>query len=239
MAQPTVQSVEQIIADYAPAYTDSLAVLDKRRAAIPAQFQAQRMGLEAAKVQGFNQINNQATGRGMSFSGVPLNEQANYLSTQYLPGMQQLTFQENDANLALDSALAAINKERRLAAMDVRTQQQASLEKYLAEERQMAWEREKFNAEIALQRASLAARSSGGGGGSSGGGSSNDTLSLDEAIAMSFAKAGTRVNKNGKVVSGFNAAENTALTLSAAGYGSYADILNKAYGYRKSTFGEK
>lgn len=173
MAQPTVQSVEQIIADYTPAYADSIGVIDKRRAALPGQFQAQRMGLEAEKVQGFNQINNQATGRGMSFSGVPLHEQANYLSTKFLPGMQQLTFQENDANLALDDALAQINKERRLTAMDVRTQQQSSLEKYLSEERQMAWDREKFNAEMALQRQSLAAKSSGGGGG--GGGSASNS----------------------------------------------------------------
>ena len=46
MAVPTVQSVEQIIADLNPAYSDSIDVVNKRRAALPAQFQAQRSGLK-------------------------------------------------------------------------------------------------------------------------------------------------------------------------------------------------
>ena len=152
MAAPTVQSVEQIIADLNPAYAGSESVIAQRRAALPGQFDAQRAGLEAAKVQGFNQINNQATGRGMSFSGIPLDEQANYLSTKYLPGMQQLTFQQNEANLALDDALAKINQERRLKAMDIRQNQQTALEDYLSKERQLAWEREKFNAQMEFDR---------------------------------------------------------------------------------------
>ena len=156
MAAPTVQSVEQIIADLNPAYSDSIDVVNKRRAALPAQFQAQRSGLEAEKVVGFNQINNQATGRGMSFSGIPLDEQANYLSTKYLPGLQQLALQENEQNLALDQALANINQERRLKAMDIRSNQQSVLERYLAEERERAWQREKFAAEQAMERAKMA-----------------------------------------------------------------------------------
>ena len=160
MAAPVVQSVEQIIADLNPAYKESIDVVNKRRAALPGQFQAQRSGMEAEKVQGFNQINNQATGRGMSFSGIPLDEQATYLSTKYLPGLQQLAFQENEQNLALDEALAGINKERRLRAMDTRQQQQSALEKYLAEERQRAWEREQFQAQQAMERAKMAQQAS-------------------------------------------------------------------------------
>ena len=160
MAAPKVQSVEQIIADLNPAYSGSINVINKRRSALPGQFQAQRSALEAQKVVGFNQINNQATGRGMSFSGIPLDEQANYLSTQYLPGLQQLAFQENEQNLALDEALAGINKERRLSAMEIRRGQQSALEAYLAEQRQRAWEKKKFAAEQAMERARLAQQAS-------------------------------------------------------------------------------
>ena len=160
MAAPQVQSVEQIIADLNPAYSGSIDVLNKRRAALPTQFQAQRSGIEAERVVGFNQINNQATGRGMSFSGIPLDEQANYLSTKYLPGMQQLALQENEAGLALDDALAKINQERRLRAMDIRQNQQSALEKYLAEERERAWQQQKFAAEQAMERAKMAQQAS-------------------------------------------------------------------------------
>lgn len=156
MAAPVVQSVEQIISDLNPAYQGSIDVINQRRAQIPTMFEAQRQALGAEKVQGFNQINNQATGRGMSFSGIPLDEQANYLSTKYLPGMQQLALQENEQNLALDEALAGINKERRLKAMDIRSNQQSVLERYLAEERERAWQREKFQADQAMERAKMA-----------------------------------------------------------------------------------
>ena len=156
MAAPVVQSVEQIISDLNPAYQGSIDVINQRRAQIPTQFEAQRQALGAEKVQGFNQINNQMTGRGISFGGITADEQANYLSTKYLPGLTALSQQENESNLALDDALAKINQDRRLRAMDTRQSQQKSLEAYLSEERQMAWEREKFNAQNALERAKMA-----------------------------------------------------------------------------------
>jgi len=162
MAAPVVQSVEQIVAELNPAYQGSIDVINQRRAAIPTQFEAQRQALGAEKVQGFNQINNQMTGRGVSFSGITADEQSNYLSTKYLPGLTQLATQENESNLALDDALAKINQDRRLRAMDTRQSQQKSLESFLAEQRQMQWEREKFAAQTALekQKMSMAAAQS-------------------------------------------------------------------------------
>lgn len=153
---PKVQSIEQIVNDLNPAYRASTDVLNQRRSQIPGQFQAQRQGLEAEKVQGFNTINTQANARGMAFSGIPLDEQANYLSTKYLPGLTNLAQQENDANLALDEALAKINQERRLKAMDIRQGQQSSLEKFLADQQQLAWDREKFNAQMKWDKERLA-----------------------------------------------------------------------------------
>lgn len=156
MAAPVVQSVEQIISDLNPAYQGSIDVISQRRAQIPTMFEAQRQALGAEKVQGFNQINNQMTGRGISFGGITADEQANYLSTKYLPGLTALSTQENEQNLALDDALAKINQDRRLRAMDTRQSQQKSLEAYLSEQRQMQWEREKFNAQQSLERAKMA-----------------------------------------------------------------------------------
>lgn len=155
--QPQVQSIEQIIANQAPAYQSSIDVINKKQAALPAQFEAQRMGLEGQKTNEFNKINNSATGRGMSFSGIPIDEQANYLSDVFLPGQQKLVQQQNDMDLQLQEALASIDKERRLGALSTQASQQASLEDYLKEQRAMAWEREKANMEMAQRRAELAA----------------------------------------------------------------------------------
>lgn len=160
MAAPTVQSVEQIVSELAPVYQGSIDVVNQRRAQLPQMFDAQRQALGAEKVQGFNQINNQMTGRGISFSGITADEQANYLSTKYLPGLTSLKQQENEQNLSLDEALAKINQDRQSRAIDTRQKQQSSLESYLAEERQRAWEQQKFQAEQAMERARMAQQAS-------------------------------------------------------------------------------
>lgn len=165
--QPQVQSLDQIIADLNPAYAQRENLLNTQRSGLGIKYDSQRSALGAEKVQGFNQINNQATGRGLSFSGIPLDEQATYLSTKYLPGMQQLASQQNQEDMQLQTALAGIDSDRRLRAMDTRSAQQSSLEKYLAEERdrqfrqQEADRQRQFEAQqsAANRAASAAARS--------------------------------------------------------------------------------
>src|SRR5690348_17276641 len=98
---PQVQTLAQAMAELDPAYAASRDVVSQQQAALPAKFNAQRAALTAEKGQGFNAINNQATGRGLSFSGIPLDEQATYLSTKYLPGMQAADYQQNQEQLAL------------------------------------------------------------------------------------------------------------------------------------------
>lgn len=160
---PQVQSIENIISSQAPAYQSSIDVINQKKAALPGQFEAQRMGLEGQKTNQFNKINNSATARGMSFSGIPLDEQANYLSDVFLPGQQRLVQQQNDMDLELQSALAAIDKERRLGALSTQASQQATLEDYLKEQRAMAWEKEKFNLDMAQRRAEAASSAAGSG----------------------------------------------------------------------------
>lgn len=113
---PRVQTLAEAMIDLDPAYQASIDVVGKRQAALPAKYDAQRSGINAARGQGFATINNQATGRGGSFSGVPVDEQATYLSTKYLPGMQQADFQQNEEDLTLQGEVAGINKEKRLSA---------------------------------------------------------------------------------------------------------------------------
>jgi hypothetical protein len=162
---PTVQGLDQIIAELNPAYAPRENLLNTQRSGLGIKYDSQRSALGAEKVQGFNQINNQATGRGLSFSGIPLDEQATYLSTKYLPGMQNLASQQNSEDMQLQTALAGIDSERRLRAMDTRQGQQSSLEKYLAEERDRQFrqqeaekERQAKAREAAASRASSAPR---------------------------------------------------------------------------------
>lgn len=124
---PTVQTLAQAMADLNPAYAASRSVVEQRRSALPQKYEAQRAGIYAERGEGFNAINNQATGRGASFSGIPQDEQARYLSTKFLPGLQQANFQQNEEDLNLQGQLAGIDKEQRLGAQGRVDKQQSDL----------------------------------------------------------------------------------------------------------------
>ena len=124
---PRVQTLAEAMRDLDPAYASSRDMIAKKQQALPAKYDAQRAGIYAARGEGFNTINNQATGRGASFSGIPQDEQARYLSTKFLPGLQQADFQQNEEDLNLQGQLAGIDKEQRLGAQGRVDKQQSDL----------------------------------------------------------------------------------------------------------------
>lgn len=113
---PTVQTLAQAMTELDPAYAASRDLVTKQQAALPAKYDAQRAGINAERGQGFNAINNQATGRGGSFSGIPVDEQATYLATKYLPAQMTADVNQNAEDLSLQGNAADIAKEQRLAA---------------------------------------------------------------------------------------------------------------------------
>ncbi len=87
---------------------------------------AQKSALGAAKTKGFNDINTSATGRGMAFSGIPLDEQANYLAETYLPGMQRADAQTNADRLTLQGQAASLGTDQRKTALNLQQTQQSA-----------------------------------------------------------------------------------------------------------------
>lgn len=124
---PVVQALDQIMAELQPSVQGQVDVINQQKAASAGIYDAQRAGLDAQKVKGFNDINTQATGRGMAFSGIPLNEQADYLSTKYLPGVQAANAQQNMDALAYDRQSADLNANVFNKAFDWRNQQVLTL----------------------------------------------------------------------------------------------------------------
>lgn len=124
---PVVQKLDQIMAELQPSVQGQVDVINQQKAASAGIYDAQRAGLDAQKVRGFNDINTQATGRGMAFSGVPLNEQAEYLSTKYLPGIQAANAQQNMDALTYDRQSADLNANVFNKAFDWRNQQVLTL----------------------------------------------------------------------------------------------------------------
>ena len=122
---PTVQTLDQIMAELQPGYTAQRQVIGKGIQNTNETYKASELALDAAKTEGFNQINDQATGKGVgrAFSGLPIVEQADYLSTKYLPGKQQAKAQQQKDILTLEGQNAALDTDIRNRAFSSRETQ--------------------------------------------------------------------------------------------------------------------
>lgn len=134
---PKVQTLAQAMAELNPAYAASKNIVAQRQSGVGAKYDAQRASINAERGQGFNAINNQATARGGSFAGIAQDEQAMYLSTKYLPGMQQADYQENQEGLTYAQQLADMDKELRTGALGRVDQQKSQLNSWNMQEAQL------------------------------------------------------------------------------------------------------
>lgn len=152
---PTVQTLDQIMAELQPGYTGQRKVIAKGIQNTNETYKASELALDAAKTQGFNQINTQATGKGTTFSGISADEQADYLSTKYLPGKQAAKAQQQADILTLEGQNAALDTDIRNRAQAIRDNQVSSVN---------AWNLQQAQIEATARENAAVARSSGGGG---------------------------------------------------------------------------
>ena len=150
---PTVQTLDEIMASLQPGYAAQQGIIGQQIANTDATAKAQKLALDAAKTQGFNQINRQAVGKGNTFSGIPTGEQADYLSSTYLPGIQKADADTNAAKLTLAGQAAELNTNQRTTALGVQENQTSALNSWNMNERNIA----ATAAENAANRAATAA----------------------------------------------------------------------------------
>jgi hypothetical protein len=150
---PTVQTLDEIMASLQPGYAAQQGIIGEQIANTDATAKAQKLALDAAKTKGFNQINDQATGKGTTFSGMPTTEQADYLSTTYLPGIQKTDSETKATKLTLAGQAAELNTDQRKTALNVRENQVGAANTWNLNERNIA----ATAAENAANRAATAA----------------------------------------------------------------------------------
>lgn len=222
---PKVQTVAEIMAELAPATQGQQALIDTQRANLGTKYGAQKTGLEATKVEGFNQINDQATGKGMAFSGIPAHEQATYLSTKYLPALAALDQQQNDEDMGLQKESAGLYSDTYKTAFSERSSQNSNLNSWNMQQQSLeASAREnQLNREASAREAaaSRAAQSVADAGPTIG-------QYLQSAFAENYSGENTTNGWTEKVLAG---------NLAAA-YGiSRSDALSLAYKFRSTNFG--
>lgn len=210
-----VRSLEQILSELGSVYNPQIDSLRQQQSAIPQQISSEEQGLQAKQTDAFDQILGGARRRGLGFSGIPLQEQARYTSTEFLPALARLRQSGRQQASGLEDAILGVQERRNTLANQLR---QAETDNDLRE-RQFAFDQQKYRDALEesrrqLEAANRAARSGGGGGyggfgggGSGGGGSS-----------ASFAKAIQRGDK------GFNFTDNQGRAISAAQYSALKGI---------------
>lgn len=135
---PTVQTLDQIMAELQPGYAAQRKVIGKAIQNTNETYKATDLALDAAKTQGFNQINEQATGKGTAFGGIPIEEQAEYLSTKYLPGKQAAKAKQQEDILTLEGQNAALDTDIRNKAFSIRDTQTSALNQWNLQQAQIA-----------------------------------------------------------------------------------------------------
>jgi len=106
------RTLKQINTQLAKTDKQSVNLLNKQIKSLPGQLAGQKKGLEAQQTKAFGNILSGAKGRGLKFSGIPLAEQAEYTSTNFLPALAGLENQMNNQRFGLQGAMADIIRQR-------------------------------------------------------------------------------------------------------------------------------
>lgn len=116
-------SLASIISQLDPVYTPQKQLVQQQADALPAQQQAEQAGLEQAKTNAFNDINQSANAKGMFYSGAPIQEQQRYIGEKYLPAMANLQNTYTNKRLSLASTIAGLTADQMKQAQGVRNGQ--------------------------------------------------------------------------------------------------------------------
>jgi hypothetical protein len=118
------QDLNAIISELDAAYNPSRQTINDRINGLQGAESADIAGLEGQKVQAFDDITNGARSKGMGFSGIPIQEQAKYTASSFLPAVAKVKQSYNDGRNSLVDALNNMNIDQRKTAMSIRETQQ-------------------------------------------------------------------------------------------------------------------
>lgn len=130
------------MAELDSAYAPQKQQIQTRIDQLPSYYQAQQQGVEQARVNAFNDINNRANARGMAYSGAPIQEQQVYTGERYAPALAGLANQQNDQTYGLQQALAQLGTQQMTYAQDIRSKEMQLDEARRQFDQQMAAQRE-------------------------------------------------------------------------------------------------
>lgn len=114
-------TIEQIMAelDRSAGYAADRGILQQRYDALPGQANAEIGGLDAKLTQANDNILQGARARGVGFSGIPIQEQAQYAATDYAPAVARVKTAQNEQQAGILSSLNALSRDQRTQAQSI------------------------------------------------------------------------------------------------------------------------
>lgn len=107
-----VPSYDQAYGGLGAVYDPQVSSVNTQIADLPRQQQAVQASLDQAKVNAFKDITAGSNARGVLFSGVPVDQQATYVGTKYLPAVANNVTSFNNTKTTLLDKINAINAQR-------------------------------------------------------------------------------------------------------------------------------
>lgn len=205
-------TIEQIMAelDRTAGYAKDREILQTRLNALPGQAEAEISGLDAKKNVAFDSILQGARGRGVGFSGIPIEEQAKYSATDYMPAIARVKTAQNEQTTGILGTLNSLSRDQRTQAQGMFESQREFDERKRQFDQQMAEQRA---ARAASERAARIAASAAGAGDFLGGGGGGGPAPGGPAPAA--AKSATMTQRKG---GGYNFTDAGGRAISAAQY---------------------
>lgn len=231
---PTVQNLQDIIGQITAAQAPEQSQIDQNISNNETSGAGQVAGLDAAKTNAFNTIEQNAQNKGMYFSGFSPNAQATYTGSTYLPALAKLQATIANTRNTLLGQKANLVTQANTQALTTQQGEQKELDAYNSQQASLAQQRQlQAEAEAATARENAANRAATVSAASAKAAASGPP-SLQTGLQQLFtgyvpaAKGGTPFYT-----------ENTIIPQIESAYGlSKAAASNAVYQYRKAQFGE-
>ncbi len=202
------QSLDSILGELNASYDPSRKAINDRIAGLAGQEQADIAGLQGQQKQAFDDITQDAIGRGTFYGGAPIQEQQKYTSTAFLPAVAKLKGQYRGDRLSLVESLNGIN-------LDAAKTANATRQSFMDRE----YQRQKDEADRAEARRATAAQATsfrdflGGAGGQTQPVQNNQASNTDQAMknaAVDDVKSVLKNNNAGQLTRYYKAISTSA-----------------------------
>ncbi len=138
MAAPAVQSLQDIIGSIQQAQQPEQAQIDQNISANDTSGQAQVQGLDAAQNNAFSKINQEASNKGMYFSGYTPSSEAAYTGATYLPALAKVQQAIATTRNTLMGQKATLATQANTQALTTQQDQQKELDAYNSQQQSEA-----------------------------------------------------------------------------------------------------